>query len=333
MTNYYTKTASDNRFQPLSSATTQQLNYLVGVSSAIQTQIDSKFSASGGSINGNVSITGNNGYLIVGANDANHTNESMYLRSQNSGWSFTSIGTANVSPNDSNYFIIQSETGNSKIVFYQDGEIDTWNNILDSGGSVGNMNIKGSILNQSLTASKVLCSDANKNIISSNISGTTLAFLDATSSIQTQIDLRAYAADLQTTNNMFSISNTTGPGRNYNKFGFSDVVNSGNTGFSTLKTYWQKSDTDITPLSVQTWGMRLSRYDLNKCYSSYLLEVNGATKLESLNLPNSTASMVCIVDANKNITSSAIPTTTLAFLDATSSIQDQLDDKLSLVPT
>jgi len=47
-----------------------------------------------------------------------------------------------------------------------------------------------------------------------------------------------------------------------------------------------------------------------------------------LQLPNSTASKVLQLDAQGNLEASAVDTTTLAFLDATSSVQDQLDAKI-----
>jgi hypothetical protein len=49
-----------------------------------------------------------------------------------------------------------------------------------------------------------------------------------------------------------------------------------------------------------------------------------------LNLPAQTASTVPVLDASKNIISSSVTSATLAFLDATSSVQDQLDDKIPL---
>jgi len=52
------------------------------------------------------------------------------------------------------------------------------------------------------------------------------------------------------------------------------------------------------------------------------LEVTSGITLDSL-----TASTVLIADASKNITSSSVSSTTLSYLDVTSSIQNQLDDK------
>jgi len=56
------------------------------------------------------------------------------------------------------------------------------------------------------------------------------------------------------------------------------------------------------------------------------LNVSGASVFNSsINVPNMTASTVLITDANKNIVPSNISTTTLGYLDATSSIQTQIN--------
>lgn len=57
------------------------------------------------------------------------------------------------------------------------------------------------------------------------------------------------------------------------------------------------------------------------------VEISGSMKANSVNVDSQTASRVCIFDASKNITSSSVSSTTLSFLDATSSIQTQLNDK------
>jgi hypothetical protein len=64
------------------------------------------------------------------------------------------------------------------------------------GGTVTNFvmygtTLQGSTTNASLTASRVMVTDANKVQSSSAVTTTTLAFLDATSSVQTQLDSKA----------------------------------------------------------------------------------------------------------------------------------------------
>ena len=44
---------------------------------------------------------------------------------------------------------------------------------------------------ENLTASKVLVSDSNGDVSASSVTTTTLGFVDATSSIQTQLDTKA----------------------------------------------------------------------------------------------------------------------------------------------
>lgn len=48
----------------------------------------------------------------------------------------------------------------------------------------------------------------------------------------------------------------------------------------------------------------------------------------TINVSSATASKVAIVDSSKNVTSSSVSTTTLGYLDATSSVQDQLNTKI-----
>jgi len=50
----------------------------------------------------------------------------------------------------------------------------------------------------------------------------------------------------------------------------------------------------------------------------------------NINVPNLFSSSVLVTDASHNITASSVSTTTLSYLDATSSVQNQLNNKLSL---
>jgi len=56
----------------------------------------------------------------------------------------------------------------------------------------------------------------------------------------------------------------------------------------------------------------------------------GTVTTPSLNVSGQTASTVPYLDANKNLVSSSVTPTTLGYLDATSSIQTQLDDKVTV---
>lgn len=61
-----------------------------------------------------------------------------------------------------------------------------------------------SIVSANLSASSVLVSDANGKVSASSVSSTTLGYLDATSSVQTQINSKANQTDLNTTNTNLS---------------------------------------------------------------------------------------------------------------------------------
>ena len=169
---------------------------------------------------------------------------------------------------DGTAFDVKDSSGNSLI------NVDTGNDVINIGGDMnfaggasistvsgdariggllqvsGNSSLNGQIKNASLTANRVLISDAGPHIISSGVTSTTLGFLDATSSVQGQLNGKQ--------------ATITG----------------------------------------------------------------AASSIVSSNL---TPSVVAVSDGSGKVASSAVSTTTLGYVDATSSIQTQLNGKQPLV--
>lgn len=89
----------------------------------------------------------------------------------------------------------------------------------------------------------------------------------------------------------------------YSDVGFLSIVNSA-VGFK-----WIQSGSEIATLIN-------GAFHANTSLSSPIVRVTGAT-----------ASRVAVLDASKNIASSSVTTTTLGYLDATSSVQTQINSK------
>lgn len=176
--------------------------------------------------------------------------------------------------------------------------IDDSNNIT---GAVG-LNLSG------LTASRVVVTDASKNLSSSSVTTTTLAFLDATSSVQTQLDgKQALDSDLTA---LAGLSST------------GVIVRTG-SGTAAVRT--------ITGTTNQVNVSNGDGVSGNPTLSTPQDIHSGASPTFSgTTLSGLTASTVLVANGSKAITSSSVTTTTLGFLDATSSIQSQLDGKQPL---
>jgi hypothetical protein len=157
-----------------------------------------------------------------------------------------------------------------------------------------------------LTASKVLVSDGSGKVAASTITTTVLGYLDATSSVQTQIDskqatITGAATTIDTEN--LTASRTL----------VSDV--SGKVAVSTI-TSTVLGYLDATS-SVQT--------QLN---SKQATITGGATTIDTENL---TASRTLVSDGSGKVAVSTVTSTVLGYLDATSSVQTQLNSKQATI--
>lgn len=177
--------------------TKSELETLTGINTAstIQTQIDSKFNKSGGTINGATIIESSNPVLTV-RNNSTGSGGSLYFGNSNHGIIqrtgndivFSNAYASGQQLTQGN-FIFENGTTSSKT------EKMRINGIGNVGINVSNplekLHIDGNIRNEDFTINTVLTSDTNKNIVSSNISVDeleSLSGINTTLTIQQQLD-------------------------------------------------------------------------------------------------------------------------------------------------
>ena len=109
-----------------------------------------------------------------------------------------------------------------------------------SGGTItGNLDVNGIIEEDSLTTNTVLVSNANKKIVSSSITSTTLGYLDATSSIQTQLNSKTTLSGLTSGDFIKATgSNSLGNSSVLSESGTTLKI-SGSINYNTAQTYQQ----------------------------------------------------------------------------------------------
>ena len=164
----------------------------------------------------------------------------------------------------------------------------------------------GEITSSSLTADRVLISGATKEMQSSSVTTTTLGFLDATSSIQTQ--LNAKQATITGAATTITTSDLT----------VSRALSSNASGKVAVAT------TTLAELNFVNGVTSAIQTQLNAKQATI---TGAATTIVSSDL---TASRVLTSDVSGKVAVSSVTDTTLGFLDATSSIQTQLNSKQPL---
>jgi fructose-specific component phosphotransferase system IIB-like protein len=163
------------------------------------------------------------------------------------------------------------------------------------------------IVSSDLTASRALISNASGKVAVSTVTDTTLAFLDATSSVQTQ--LNAKQATITGAATTVVSSNLTA----------SRAVTSNASG---------KLDVSTTTLAELGFLSGVTSGVQAQIDSKQATITGAATTIVSSDL---TASRVLTSDASGKVAASSVTDTTLGFLDATSSIQTQLNAKQATI--
>lgn len=162
------------------------------------------------------------------------------------------------------------------------------------------------------TASRVCVFDASKNVVSSSVSSTTLTYLDIGSSLTGLLNLKA---------------NLSGG----NTFTGDQVINSGSLSISSrLLGTPDGSPSGNFWIGLRGTGTEIQRLAIGINGDQTTGVVSFVSIPKTLNLGSLTANRVLILDASNNVGSSTVSTTTLSYLDATSSVQNQLNAKANL---
>ncbi len=255
----------------VSSTTSAELGYLSGVTSAVQTQLNAK----------QANVTGAATTIV-----SSDLTASRALTSDGSG----KVAVSNVTATELGYLsgvtsAIQTQLGGKQATV--------------TGAAA-------TVVAANLTAARVVVSDANGQLGNSLVTTTTLGYLDATSSVQGQ--LNAKQANITGAAATVTTANLTAA-----RVVVSDA--NGQLGNS-LVTTTTLSYLDATS-SIQT--------QLNAKQATI---VGAASSVVTANLGPST---VVIADANGKLTNAAVTATTLGYLDATSSVQTQLNAKQATI--
>jgi hypothetical protein len=167
---------------------------------------------------------------------------------------------------------------------------------------------------------KVLSADSFGNIVGSSTPETQLVYINnLTSDAQTQINGKISGSSL--TSGKHLIAN--GSGSATNSAQVSEA--SGTLTITGSNTLINTTSTSIIPAGN---GQAFNVYNNTGAINYFNVNTStGITTAGELNAGNLTASTVLVADASKNITSSSVTNTTLGYLDATSSVQTQLNGK------
>ncbi len=217
-----------------------------------------------------------------------------------------------------------------------------------------------SITTSNLTASRTLVSDASGKVSASSVTSTTLSYLDATSSVQTQLNskqatITGAATSITTTNlstnkalesdssGKVQASSITSTELSYLSGASSNVQTQINSKEPTL-TKGNLSETTSSVLtitggtgSVIGSGTSIQVKQSSTGQSGYLSSTDFTTfnnkqntitgAATSVTTSNLSASKVLVSDGSGKIAASSVTSTTLGYLDATSSVQTQINSK------
>src|ERR1035437_2640690 len=239
-------------------------------------------------------------------------------------------------------------------------------------GAILNADLAGSIAYSklaALTANRVLLSDGSGFVSASSITNTTLGYLDATSSIQTQINSKQATLTTgnltEVTSSVLTITGGTGAvigsgttiqvkqastsvsgflsSTDWTTFNSRQAALSGLTTdgvmYATSATAEASTAAGTTGQFLQantgsapTWGTPSGSGTVNSG-TQYQLAYYATSAAAVSGLTLITANRALVSDANGLPVASAVTNTTLGYLDATSSVQTQLNARTGVAPT
>ena len=307
-------TTDGSKILASSATTATELGYLSGATSSIQTQLDSKLPLAGGTMTGTLTTQD---LTVAVANN-------LTVNSLNASRAITTNGSKQ---------LVASATTATELG-YVAGTTSSIQTQLDSklplaGGTVtGNLTVNG------LTVSRAMVTDGSKQLTSSTTTATELGYVaGTTSSIQTQLDSKLPLAGGTLTGTLNTANLVVGGNETVNSLTANRVVTTNGSKIlassattATELGYLSGASSSIQtqldsklPLAGGTMTGALTTQDLTVAVANNLT-------VNSLN-----ASRAIATNSSKQLVASATTATELGYVaGATSSIQTQLDSKLSL---
>ncbi len=172
----------------------------------------------------------------------------------------------------------------------------------------GGVAFDGKVALSGRSAGNVLVLDATGNVVTSPVSSTTLGYLDATSSVQTQLNQRANLSGGVAFDGKVALTGRSA-GNVLVLDGTGNVVTS--------------------PVSSTTLGYLDATSSVQTQLNAKQATITGSAS--SVVATNLSAGKVLITDDSQKIATSAVTSTTLGYLDATSSVQTQLNGKQATI--
>lgn len=215
------------------------------------------------------------------------------------------------------------------------------NKVTSNAQSVqGDVEFKSNMKLSNLTASTVPYLDSTKTLQSSVVTSTELGYVSGvTSSIQTQLNTKASITYVDTQDGLRVLkAGDTMTGTLFNSGGNFHAYRGGDLNRACIL---YANNADGATYATHNGGLAswygIGFYCTNDSTARFIFNTRtgdssqtGTLTANAVNVDGQTASRVCVLDASKNIVSSSVTSTTLGYLDATSSIQTQLNAKANL---
>jgi predicted glycosyl hydrolase (DUF1957 family) len=174
-----------------------------------------------------------------------------------------------------------------------------------------------------LTASKALVSDGSGKVAASSVTSTVLGYLDATSSVQTQLNSKIATTDSASND---YITYTAALANDYVTY---TALDTATTAVETRRAA-NVTIQDTATTAVETRrAANVTIQDTATTAVEARRTANIAGAISTITTGNLTASKALVSDGSGKVAASSVTSTVLGYLDATSSVQTQLNTKIS----